>query len=89
MAECANSVSNTQNFRTLLTTFYIALRLKHDSTRSLITSITEMNREIMQSPEITKRDFISQVKTLFLFGLLNKDLVKPILAQLETLNEKD
>ena len=42
----------------------------------------------MQSPEITNATFIRQVKTLLMFGLLNKDLVKPILAQLETLNEK-
>ena len=42
----------------------------------------------MQSPEITNATFIRQVKTLLMFGLLNKDLVKPILAQLETLSEK-
>ena len=47
-----------------------------------------MNKKILQSPEITNATFIRQVKTLLMFGLLNKDLVKPILAQLETLNEK-
>ena len=88
LAECSNSVSNIQNFRTLLTTFYIALRLKHDSAKSLITSIIEMNRDIMHSSEITKRDFMRQVKTLLMFSLLNKELVKPILEKLETHNEK-
>ena len=74
-----HAFANTRNFRTLLTAYYIAIRLKHESARSLVKAIAEMNKEIILSPDLTKRDYISQVKTLFVNGMLNKDLVDPIL----------
>ena len=59
LKEQEHAFANARNFRTLLTTYYIAIRLKHESARSLVKAIAEMNKEIMINNDLTKRDFIS------------------------------
>ena len=59
LKEQEHAIANARNFRTLLTTYYIAIRLKHESARSLVKAIAEMNKEIMINNDLTKRDFIS------------------------------